>query len=131
MIFMKKVLLLFATLALITSCGLGKKTHISSLEFRNEQRYVYQNGEAFTGDAWSSDEKTVCMHAESGVVTGFTMYYENGTIAVKASTNGVKDSVVCYDKKGNVITEDQIEKMYPSFYQRVKALSHEINEIDR
>lgn len=128
---MKKAFILFAAIALITSCKLGKKTHISSLEFRNNQRYVYQNGEAFTGDAWSSDEKSVCMHAESGVVTEMTMFYEDGKIAVKGSINGANESLKCYDKKGNVITEDQQKKMYPDFYQRMRALSHEINEIDR
>ena len=128
---MKKAFILFAAIALITSCKLGKKTHISSLEFRNNQSFVYQNGEAFTGDAWSSDEKTVCMHAESGVVTGITMYYEDGKVAVKGSIDGVKKSIQSYDKNGNVITEKQMEKMYPDFYQKVKAMSHEINEIDR
>lgn len=128
---MKKRVLILATLAIFTSCGFGKKTHLSSLEFSNNQKYVYQDGEAFTGEAWSSDEKTVCIHAESGVITSFIVFHDNGKVAANISSNGFKKSRTCYDKNGNVITWDQLKEMYPILWHKARVVKNEMNEIDK
>ena len=104
------------------------KIHFSELEFRKGQKYAYKNGEAFSGTAWSSDEKSFSMTADGGVVIGAKAYHSNGRVAIDGDpVNKIRTH---YDEYGNVMSEAEFKSKYPHIMQKVKAFSYEIKEID-
>jgi len=104
------------------------KIHFSELEFRKGQKYAYKNGEAFSGTAWSSDEKSFSMTADGGVVIGAKAYHSNGRVAIDGDpVNKIRTH---YDEYGNVMSEAEFKSKYPHIMQKVKAFSYEIKEVD-
>ncbi len=104
------------------------KIHFSELEFRKGQKYAYKDGEAFSGTAWSSDEKSFSMTADGGVVIGAKAYHSNGRVAIDGDpVNKIRTH---YDEYGNVMSEAEFKSKYPHIMQKVKAFSYEIKEID-
>ena len=104
------------------------KIHFSELEFREGQKYAYKNGEAFSGTAWSSDEKSFSMSADGGVVIGAKAYHSNGRVA--ADIDPVNKNIIYYDEYGNVMSKREFKSKYPHEIQKAKAFSYEIKEID-
>ena len=88
-----------------------KKTHLSDLE--NREGIMVKKGEGvFTGKAWSSDDKTICLECETGRPTSLYIYYEDGKLAGKAYFKG--DNIfdqdvdgVFFDKDGNPVDDDK------------------------
>ena len=106
----------------------SRKIHFSELEFRKGQKYAYKNGEAFSGTAWSSDEKSFSMTADGGVVIGAKAYHSNGRVAIDGDpVNKIRTH---YDEYGNVMSEAEFKSKYPHIMQKVKAFSYEIKEVD-
>lgn len=128
---MKKVSFLFVSLVIccLISCDLGK-THFTDLDFRRDHgnEYAYKkDGTVFTGTAWSSDDKTLKIEVNNGVITTVTLFHSNGNVA----STGSKNNLSYYDTNGNVITEQQFEKNYPELMVQVGAFEHEVHYIEK
>ena len=108
-------LMLACVVLLIFPCCMKniKKTHLSELE--NKEGIFLKKGEGvFTGKAWSSDNKTVCLECDTGRPVSIFVYYENGSVATKMIFSGdavfddVKQEVKMFDKRGNQVTEEEL-----------------------
>ena len=110
-----------------------KKTHLSDLENR-DGIFVKKGEGVFTGKAWSSDDKTVCIECETGRPKSLSFFYDNGQMAGKIIIKGYNffDPDVdgeLYDINGNPISEEKFSntKEGEEVYQKMVVYMREIN----
>lgn len=121
MIFLKHCLGIIFAFALL-SCT--SRTSLSDLKIDKETSFVYCDGKAFTGTAWSSDGKTISLSCHNGVVDSLTAYHANGVKAVQCITLWEAGSF--YDAEGRPISDEDFVKLYPDLVEQIAALSYEI-----
>ena len=112
----------------LSSCDIGK-THFSDLDFRKDHgnEFAYKkDGTVFTGTAWSSDNKTLKIDVNNGVITTLTLFHSNGKVA----STGSKRNMTYYDANGNVITKQEFKKNYPDIIDQTFAIEHEIHYLE-
>lgn len=119
------VMLLILLATLCFSCS--SRTELSDLEFRRQTQYVYLDGKAFTGEAWSSDNKTIRLVCKNGIVQSLTAYHENGTKAIESTS--LLGEGKCFDDVGNPIKIDDFMKSYPALVDQIAAMTYEIKGI--
>lgn len=107
---------------LLLSCT--SSTDMSDLEVDKNTFYVYKNGKAFSGTAWSSDGKTINITCHNGVVDSIIAYHANGKTAVKSLS--FRRSGTCYDNTGKPISMENFINRYPDLVEKIAALSFEI-----
>lgn len=101
----------FTCLALMIMPCCTKKTHFCDIEDRDG--ILVKKGEGvFTGKAWSSDDKTVCMEIEMGRPKYMNIYYDNrrlaGVMTLDEYSNLGNDmSEVFYNKRDESITHEE------------------------
>lgn len=91
----------------------------------SERKFVYYEGNAFNGTAWSSDGKTISITCHNGVVDSVMVYHKNGNKAIKS--NRLCGEGTFYDTEGNPISVDDFIQCYPSLVEEVASLSYEMN----
>ena len=100
-----------ACVALLVMPCCTKKTHFCDIEDRDG--ILVKKGEGvFTGKAWSSDDKTVCMEIEMGRPKYVKNYYDNwrlaGVMTLDEYSNLGNDmSEVFYNKRDESITHEE------------------------
>ncbi len=111
-----------------------KKTHLSDLE--NRDGIIVKNGEGvFTGKAWSSDDKTLCIECEMERIKSLSFFYDNGKMAGKIIAKGYNlfDSDVdeeYYDINGKPISVKEINNTREAMkvFQKMDVYMREINK---
>ena len=107
-----------------------KKTHLSDLE--NRDGIIVKTGEGvFTGKAWSSDDKTLCIECEMGRIKSLSFFYDNGKMAGKTTVKGFEDTDdEYYDINGKPISEEEFEKTEESMavLQKMYVYMREMNK---
>ncbi len=127
---MEKVRLLFVSLIIccFSSCNLGN-THLTDLDFRRDHgnEYAYKkDGTVFNGTAWSSDDKTIKIEVNNGVITTVTLFHSNGNVAI---TGSIKN-LTYYDINGSIITKQQFKINYPDLMVQAGAFEHEVHYLE-
>ena len=75
---------------------------------------IYLNGELYSGEIWSNDNRTICMEVRDGQVETFTLYHMNGKIANIQYGNGDGNN---FDEYGNTLSETELDHSYPYLRQ--------------
>lgn len=128
---MKYFLFIITMFMCFVSCEKKSKTHLIDLDFKKDSRYEYafnKNGTVFTGTAWSSDEKTIKIVANNGLIMSTTIYHKNGQIAAFISEH--ENRRAFYDHQGELTDEKEMEFWYPELFAQIKAIGNEIHYID-
>lgn len=111
----------------------NKKNHLNDLGFKNEEPYLYvynKDGSVFSGTAWNSDEKTIKIDAEKGMVTKCTIYHNNGNIAAYIIPDKNSEQKF-FGERGNEISQDQFEKIYETYLVQTQAYWEEMKFLDK
>ncbi len=102
----RKLILSLALPVLVMSCGPNLK-HISEVEIRDS--IVYDNGNPYTGDVWSDDERLFSLTTTGGVIVNCRVFHINDSLAIEI----LNDSTVkYYDEVGDTIPEDTFRLRY-------------------
>ena len=82
----KNKLFILLALLLLVAC---KKTTINDLQYQMESTalYIYQNGQLFTGDAWSEDETTMKVTVQNGALKQIECYSLSGWLFACCNRN--------------------------------------------
>lgn len=116
--FARSFFLLGMILMLCVACE--EKTRISRLLFNENITKAYLNEQAFTGKAWSEDEKTICLECEEGAVKQITVYHANGKVALQnAKLTGAGQS---FDDEGNAISMEDFITKYPELISKIQSM---------
>lgn len=116
--FARSFFLLGMILMLCVACE--EKTRISRLLFNEDITRAYLDEEAFTGRAWSEDEKTICLECENGAVKQITVYHANGKVALQnTKLAGTGQS---YDTEGNAISMEDFMTKYPELIGEIQLM---------
>lgn len=102
----------------------SSRTELGDLEYRQSTGCMYLNGKAFTGEAWSSDGKTISITCNNGLVNMAVAYHVNGAKAIVTKSLFVE--CICYDETGCQITMDELIKYYPQLIEQIAAMTYEI-----
>lgn len=122
--------ILFSLLIVLTSCT--KKTYLSDLRYveDNETKNLFaydKNGKPFDGIAWSSDEMTLCLEVDKGIVVLQKAFHENGEIAVIST----RSKITYYDNEGNEVSaKDSKKHITPEILARIRMAGYEMGFID-
>ena len=116
---MRSKLILVLTLISCTSTP-----SLSDLEIVGSSKLVYCEGKAFSGTAWSSDGKTMCITCHNGIVDSMVVYHANGRKAIKSITLYSKGE--CFDDSGKSISMEELIENYPKLIDQVAAASYEL-----
>ena len=121
---MKKVWLFLVLCFLFTSCG---KKLMTELEYESEgwSCYVYEDNKPYDGEAWSEDMKSYKITVEDGVLLDIKYYNESGDLICLVEEGEKK----FYSKKGNELTIDLFEMLYPKEYELWEDLQREARSI--
>lgn len=114
-----KVVLMVMALLILGACG--EKVKISQLHFNPDVTKVYQDGEAFDGEAWSDDLKSICLTCEDGIVKCVEVYHANGKLAIR-NTN-LTDAGEMYDEEGNAVTAEEFVMKFPDIITQLQYMS--------
>ena len=99
------------------SCG-KDRINVSAVQFSEEK--VLVDGKPFTGEVWSDDGASYSLTADQGEVVAFTLYHNNGQVALSKASHS--DSTLVYDEQGTPITVD-------TFATRYKELAAELPQL--
>lgn len=116
-----------AILTVLLCMACSSRTELSELKLEKTTQYVYLNGKAFTGTAWSSDGKTISVTCKNGIVQSVIAYHENGAKAIESSSLLGKGK--CFDQAGNPVKIDDFIKAYPGLVEQIAAITYEIRGI--
>lgn len=78
---------------------------------------------AFTGHAWSNDEKTAQIHFNDGEPDTIRLYHPNSCIAIFTVPGR---SLNCYDNNGKELTELDFIAAYPDYMDKLGNIFKEI-----
>lgn len=119
------VYMVMLTALLCLSCS--SRVELADLEFKKDTQYVYLNGKVFTGTAWSSDYKTICITCKNGVVYSLTAYHENGAKAIESTS--LLGEGKCFDQAGHPMEMDDFINTYPELVEQIAAITYELKGI--
>lgn len=111
-------------LLVMSSCT--QQPRLSELKIQKATLRVTCKGEDFSGDAWSSDGKTLCLKCENGKIISLTAYHENGEKAIESKN--LFEGGQCYDERGGHMTMDAFIKRYPVLMERIAAATYEFKD---
>ena len=129
---MKRILIIAIITSCFISCGKIGKIHFTDLDFRKGggNEYAYnKDGSVFTGTAWSSDEKTMKIEVNNGVINKVTLYHSNGKVAASVHL-GNSGSRLYFDTNGISITKQQFKRQYPNLLAQSSAFEYEVHYIE-
>lgn len=116
-----------AFVVLLSCVACSGRRELSELEFNGESHYVYHNGKVFSGEAWSSDGRTLCVICSNGVIESVVAYHDNGKKAIETHT--LLGEGTFYDCSGNTIEPEVFIERYPALAEQIAAMSYELKGI--
>ena len=116
--------------AAIAMTGCEKKKHISDMTFKDGGGYAFHEGEPYTGDVWSDDDKTACFTYKDGELTVMTAFHDNGQVACTAGQKEGEGSKY-FDTEGNAIDEMTFFGTYRSVLESVAETASQMQRRSR
>ena len=121
---MRKIILLFTCLLLV-SCGKSVKMNdLQYKEGKGKDLFVYQEGKPYNGVAWDDDGKSYYISVDCGLLREFRVFIPDGKLFYS-----YEDDEKYYNENGNEITKHQARELYPEKYKQMKELMSDANNI--
>lgn len=108
-------------MAVLCSCTKNSKgsVHLSDLELDIFSGIVYMDDAEFTGTAWSDDEKSIEIIANSGELTKIVYYHENGKPAMITEPG---TGVCFFNEKGQPMLDKAFFEVYGEVAQKAESI---------
>ncbi len=122
---MKAIATYFCLLLSVIYISCGKRVHIDEVSFRGDT--VCYQGEPYTGEIWTEDEKTGCFHTDKGNLKSLVFYHDNGKQAITMEVNeqGAPHTEI-FDDEGNSIDMISFQTKYMDIWIKMAMIQGEL-----
>lgn len=118
------ILVITGTVLLCSCANSGKESvHISDIEVDSTTGSIYMNDSAFSGTAWSDDEKSVSIEANAGELTKVVYYHDNGKPAMVTEPEG---GVCFFSEEGRPMQDRAFFEKYRELAQNAESIMSSI-----
>ena len=115
---------------IVALTGCEKRMHVSDMTFKDGGGYAFHEGEPYTGDVWSDDDKTACFTYKDGELSVMTAFHDNGQVACTAGQKEGEGSKY-FDTEGNAIDEMTFFGTYRSVLESVAETASQMQRRSR
>lgn len=119
---------IIAVIVALTGCE--KRMHVSDMTFKDGGGHAFHEGEPYTGDVWSDDDKTACFTYKDGELSVMTAFHDNGQVACTAGQKEGEGSKY-FDTEGNAIDEMTFFGTYRSVLENVAETASQMQRRSR